>query len=162
MLNRPLTKERMFPGLWLPVVLLFSFYSVVNAQGHRTKVGDEENPVMREYRGVSIGMTADEVRKKLGDPTNKGTEQDFYVLTDHETVQVVYDKTQKVMTLSFDFSTGARDVPNPKAVFGADVEPKSDGSIYKMIWYRKAGYWVSYNRTAGDQGLISLTFQRID
>lgn len=132
------------------------------AQSHRTKVGDEETPVMREFRGVSIGMTTDEVRKKLGNPSDKGDEQDFFVLSDHETVQVVYDKTKKVMALSFDFSSGASDVPNPKAVFGSDVEAKADGSIYKLVRYPKAGYWLSYNRTAGDQGLTSLTFQRIE
>ena len=136
--------------------------ATANAQGQRTKVGEDENPVMKEFRGVSIGMTADEVRKKLGSPTDKGEEQDFYVLSDHETVQVVYDKSHKVMALSFDFSNGASDVPNAKAVFGADVEAKADGSIYKMVRYRKAGYWVSYNRTAGTQALTSLTFQRID
>jgi hypothetical protein len=139
--------------------LLLTF--AVSAQGHRTKVG-EEQPVMREYRGVSINMTADEVRKKLGDPSDKGDEQDFFVLTDHETLQVVYDKSKKVMALSFDFSTGAREIPNPKSVFGADVEVKADGSIYKRVSYQKAGYWVSYNRTAGEQGLTSLTFQRIE
>lgn len=134
----------------------------VYAQGHRTKVGQDPEPVMREYRGVSINMTADEVRKKLGNPSDKGDEQDFFVLTDYETVQVVYDKTKKVMALSFDFSTGAPDIPNPKSVFGADVEIKADGSIYKRVSYQKAGYWVSYNRTAGEQGMTSLTFQRIE
>jgi hypothetical protein len=132
------------------------------AQGHRNKVGEDHEPVMREYRGVSINMTAEEVRKKLGNPSDKGDEQDFFVLTDHETVQVVYDKSKKVVALSFDFSTGARDIPNPKAVFGSDVEVKADGSIYRRVSYPKAGYWVSYNRTAGDQGLTSLTFQRIE
>ncbi len=138
------------------------FSATVSAQGHRTKVGEEEGPVMRDFRGVSIGMTADEVRKKLGNPSSKSDEQDFFVLGEYETVQVVYDKGHKAIALSFDFSTGAQNIPNPKAVFGAEIAPKPDGSIYKRVSYPKAGYWLSYNRTAGEQALISLTFQRIE
>ena len=154
--------RRNFSFLCLGVMAFLLLAILGNAQGHRTKVGDDENPVMKEFRGVSIGMTADDVRKKLGNPTDKGDEQDFFVLSEHETVQVVYDKTHKVSALSFDFSSGARDVPDPKTVFGSDVEAKADGSIYKMVRYTKAGYWLSYNRTAGNQALTSLTFQRIE
>src|SRR4051794_8141018 len=32
----------------------------------------EDEPVFREYRGVQIGMTAEEARKKLGTPKTKG------------------------------------------------------------------------------------------
>ena len=39
----------------------------------------DEDPVFHEYRGVKIGWVADEVRKKLGNPANKGEEQDFYM-----------------------------------------------------------------------------------
>jgi hypothetical protein len=114
------------------------------------------------YRGVSIGMVADEVRKKLGNPSDKGEEQDFFVLSDNETAQVVYDKSKKVVTLSFDFMSGAREIPTPKSIFGSDIEPKADGSMYRMVRYPKAGYWLSFNRTAGDSPLTSITFQKIE
>jgi hypothetical protein len=142
--------------------VVLGFTVVVSAQTHRTKVGDEEGPVMRDFRGIGIGMTADEVRKKLGDPSSKSDEQDFFVLGEFETVQVVYDKSHKAIALSFDFSSGAPNIPNPKAVFGSEITPKADGSMYKRVSYTKAGYWLSYNRTAGEQALTSLTFQRIE
>ena len=138
------------------------FAVAVNSQGHRTKVGEGDGPIMREFRGISIGMTADEVRKKLGAPSSKSDEQDFFVLGEYETVQDVYDKTHKTIALSFDFSRGAENIPNAKAVFGAEIAPKPDGSMYKRVSYPKAGYWLSYNRTAGEQALTSLTFQRIE
>jgi hypothetical protein len=128
----------------------------------QARVGDPEGPTMREFRGVSIGMSAQDVRKKLGDPANKGDEQDFFIFNDNETAQVIYDKEKKVMALSFDFTSGASEVPTPLAVFGSEVQAKADGSIYKRVSYPKAGYWLSYNRTAGDQGMTSLTFQRLD
>ena len=122
----------------------------------------EEDPVFREYRGIQIGMTTEETRKKLGNPKDKGDEEDLYVFGEKETAQIVYDKAHKVSVLSVDFLTGATGVPTPKAVLGDDIEPKADGSIYKLIRYKKAGYWVSYNRTAGNSPMISVTIQRIE
>ena len=128
----------------------------------RGAAASEEASHVQGYRGVSIGMLADEVRKKLGNPSDKGEEQDFFVLSENETAQVVYDKSKKVVTLSFDFMNGAREIPTPKSIFGSDIEPKSDGSMYRMVRYPKAGYWLSFNRTAGDTPLTSITFQKIE
>ena len=144
-------------SLLLVVVLLTG----IGVQGQKA-TGDGESPAMREFRGVSIGMTAEEVRKKLGNPADKGEEQDFFIFNDNETAQVIYGKDKKVVALSFDFASGASDVPTPKSVFGSEVQAKADGSIYKRVSYPKAGYWLSYNRTAGEQAMTSLTFQRLE
>ena len=121
----------------------------------------EEAPLFLEYRGVHLGMTADEVRKKLGAPKEKSADQDFYIFSDTETAQFLYDKTQKVVTISADFMTVSADVPTAKAVFGADVEAKADGSVYRMVRYPKAGYWLSYNRTSGTSPLTTVTLQKL-
>ena len=129
----------------------------------RPSAAHDEEPVFHEYRGVKIGWLADEVRKKLGSPANKGDEQDFYVFSDSkETAQVLYDKsTNKVTAISVDFMNGAREVITPQQVFGADFDAKPDGSKYKLVRYPKAGYWVSYSRTAGDTPIITVTIQQI-
>jgi hypothetical protein len=122
----------------------------------------EEEPVFLDYKGVKIGWLADEVRKKLGNPANKGDEQDLYIFNDKEMVQVIYDKaTSKVTTISVDFMSGAREVITPQQVFGSDVDTKPDGSKYKLVRYPKAGFWVSYNRTAGDNPMITVTIQKL-
>lgn len=148
----------------LLVVISFSIAEVSLAQAVRRPAdsGDDE-PVFHEYRGVKLGWLADEVRKKLGNPANKGDEQDFYIFDDSkETVQVFYDKdTRKVTAISVDFSTGASDIITPQQVFGADFEAKSDGSKSKLVRYPKAGYWVSYSRTAGEKPIITVTMQKI-
>ena len=124
--------------------------------------GVEEEPVFHEYRGVQIGWLADEVRKKLGNPADKGDEQDFYVFGDKETAQVLYDKaTRKVTTISVDFMSGANGVITPQQVFGADIDAKPDGSKYRLVRYPKAGYWVSYSRTAGDTPIVTVTIQKL-
>lgn len=149
----------------LLVVITLAFAAGVTlAQTTRARpsAAPDEEPVFHEYRGVKIGWLADEVRKKLGSPANKGDEQDFYVFSDSkETAQVLYDKTNKVTAISIDFMNGAREVITPQQVFGADFDAKPDGSKYKLVRYPKAGYWVSYSRTAGDTPIITVTIQQI-
>ena len=123
---------------------------------------DPDKPLYQEYRGIQLGMAADEVRKKLGSPADKGDEQDFFMLNDAESAQIFYDKTKKVMAISANFLQGAQNVPTPKVLFGEDLSAKPDGSVYKMTRYPKAGYWLSYSKTAGDSPLISVTLQKID
>ena len=149
-------------GRALLVVIAFSIAGVSQAQAQqkRSALAPEEDPVFQENRGVKIGWLADEVRKKLGSPANKGDEQDFYVFGEKETAQVLYDKGQ-VSAISIDFMTGAKEVITPQQVFGADIEAKPDGSKYKLVRYPKAGYWVSYSRTAGDTPIITVTIQRL-
>jgi len=122
----------------------------------------DESPIFQEYRGVQIGWLADDVRKKLGNPADKGDEQDFYVFGEKETAQILYDKeTHKVTAISVDFMNGASDVITPQQVFGADFETKPDGSKHKLVRYPKAGYWVSYSRTAGDTPIVTIQIQKM-
>jgi hypothetical protein len=108
-------------------------------------------------------MTADEARLKLGKPKDKSDTQDFFVFSDNELATIVYDAAQhKVVTVSIDYLSGATGVPAAKAVVGSEVETKPDGSMYKMVRYPKAGYWVSFSRTAGDSPLISVTIQKVE
>ena len=151
--------------LCLCVLMIAAGMIVTNAQTTRKVAnhtpGEDPLPLFQEYRGVQLGMTADEVRKKLGEPREKGDEQDFYVFNETETAQFLYDKTKKVTAISADFTTVGDNVPTAKGVFGADVDPKADGSVYKMVRYPKAGYWVSFNRTSGTSPLTTVTLQRI-
>ena len=132
------------------------------AQQTRKTGGTDDEPIFLDYRGVQIGWLADEVRKKLGAPADKGEEQDLYVFNEKEMCQVLYDKsTRKVTAISIDFMNGATSVITPEQVFGTDFETKPDGSKYKLVRYPKAGYWVSYNRTAGNTPMITITMQKL-
>jgi hypothetical protein len=126
-----------------------------------TATPEEHSASFNEYRGIQLGMVSDDVRKKLGAPKDKGEEQDFYVFDETETAQIVYDKTHKVVTISADFMNTPKAL-SAKQVLGADVEAKADGSVYKMVRYTKAGYWLSYNRTGGNSPLITITLQKIE
>ena len=151
-------------ALLLTALLFQATIPIGIAQTQRTRAGsgDDEAPLFSEYRSVRIGMTTEEVRKKLNNPNDKSDEQDFWVFSENESAQVFYDKTKKVFAISVNFLNGARDLPTAKGIFGSDIAPKSDGSIYKMVRYPKAGCWVSFSRTAGDSPLTTVTVQKIE
>ena len=148
--------------LLLAITLFLSNVAVAQTTRTTPGAGKDDGPVFHEYRGIQIGWLADDVRKKLGDPAAKGDEQDYYVFGEKERAQILYDKkTRMVTTISVDFNTDAPDVITPQQVFGADVETKADGSKHKLVRYPKAGFWVSYSRTAGDTPIITITLQKL-
>jgi hypothetical protein len=118
-------------------------------------------PAYKEYRGVRIGMSAEEAREKLGKPKDKDKTQDLYVFSDKEAVQVFYDAQQKVYAVSVNYMGKESGAPAPTDILGQDVEAKADGSIYRMQRYPEAGFWVSYNRTSGDSPLTTVTMQKM-
>jgi hypothetical protein len=154
------TRARSF-ALIVSAVSLLLLSSSAPAQRRSAPPPEEETGVFKEYRGVQLGMTADEARKKLGVPKDKSDEQDFFIFNENETAQIVYDPTHKVVTISADFLSTDASVPTGKQVFGSDVEAKPDGSMYKMVRFPKAGYWLSYNRTGGGSPLTTVTLQKI-
>ena len=117
-------------------------------------------PPFTNYRGVTIGMTAEEVRSKL-ERIKKGDRQDFLVFSEDESAQIYYDDKGKVTAISIDYFGVNNKAPEPQTVLGVTIEAKSDGSMYQLNRYRDAGYWVSYNRTAGNKPIVTITMQKM-
>lgn len=152
------------PFLFLLLVLACAVLLSAGGMAVRAQTGDPTaklEPAFREYKGVSLGMTADETRKKLGNPQDKGDEQDFYLFSEKESAQIYYDKTKHVDAISINFVGETSDTPKPKAVLGTDVEIKPDGSMHKLVRFPKAGCWISYSRTAGADPLITITVKKL-
>jgi hypothetical protein len=116
---------------------------------------------MSDYRGVTLGMKVEDIRLKLGEPKDKSDDMDMYMFGDTETAQFYYDEAHLVKAMMITYTGDLANAPTPKAVFGEDAEAKPDGSIFKMVRYPKAGYWISYNRSGGTDQVISLAFQKI-
>jgi hypothetical protein len=119
-----------------------------------------DEPLYRAYKAVTIGMTADETRQKLGTAVQTSAEMDVYEFSATEMAQVYYDQSNKVKALSVSY-VGGTGAPPATAVVG-QVEARSDGVIYRLVRYPRAGCWVSYNRTAGDPPIVTITIQKID
>jgi hypothetical protein len=118
-----------------------------------------QQPLYSEYRGVRIGMAAQDVRAKLGEPLQKADDMDLYAFSEKETAQIAYDASHTVTTVSVDYLGGVG-APDYKLVVGPDVEVKADGAIYKQVRYDTLGFWVYYNRSAGEMPIVTITIQK--
>jgi hypothetical protein len=159
------TSKRIVPPPFVLALMLFVSASLGSALAARAQnaagAKKADKPLYLDYKGVRIGMEMGEARKKLGDPADKGDVQDFYVFSEKETAQVFYDKGHKVMAVSVNYVGEQSGAPVPKVVLGIDIEAKPDGAMHKVVRYPEAGYWVSYNRTGGEDPLITVTMQKI-
>lgn len=152
----------------LTIILSAAFAELgpqANGQARRVGTGFTrdsaiQQPLYSEYKGVRLGMTAEEARAKLGTPAMKDSDQDYYIFSDSETAQIVYDASEKVITLSVDYVAGLG-APDAKAVVGGELEQTPNGNLYKIVYYQSQGFWVSYNRTAGPVVMVTITIQKI-
>lgn len=144
------------------VASTLAIISVVTANAQKTRANATtavvaQQPLISEYKGIHLGMTADQVRTKLGSPALKADDQDYFVFSETESAQFAYDAAHKVVTISVDYTgTGA---PDFRTVVGPTVEERPDGSQYKIVRYEAQGFWVSYHRTVA--GVVTVTIQKI-
>ena len=121
-------------------------------------------PLMSDYKGVKIGMTADEVRAKIDKKPQVADKTGFYyVFSDQESAQIALDKNKKVRVISVIYSGKDSVAPNYEDVFGKDVAvtPMPDGRIYKLMRYPDTGMIVVYSRAAGDNPMTTITMQKM-
>ena len=80
--------------------------------------------------------------------------------SDKETAQIYYDKDGKVIAISVDYFN-PNSAPAPETILGEGLQAKADGSMYQLNRYPDKGYWVSYNRTAGEKPITTITVQKL-
>lgn len=118
-------------------------------------------PLDSVYKEVKIGSGADEVRKLLGKATIDDKDGFFYEM-DSEMVQIRLDDEGKVRLIAVTYSSESPNVPKYANIFGAEPEvAKPDGSIYKLVRYPEAGYWIAYSKTAGEKPSVIVTMQKL-
>lgn len=119
-------------------------------------------PILTEYKGIKIGSTAEEVRDKLG-KAEIDDQDGFFYNEDKELVQIRLDADKKVRLVSINYTDENENTPEFPDVFGTEVPvpSKPDGSIYNLVRYPEAGFWVAYSRTAGDKPTVTVTMQKL-
>ena len=158
-------KIKLFLSLFTVLVFGLCLSANANAQAQKVKAAfnheeTTQQPLYTEYKGVRLGMTAEEARAKLGTPALKDSDQDYYMFSENETAQIGYDATHKVVTISVDY-VGGIGAPDYKAVVGGELEKSANGSMYRVVRYESLGFWVSYNRTTGSVAIVTVTIQKI-
>ena len=113
------------------------------------------------YKGLLIGVSAADVRGKLGGPKEKSDTMDLFVVSETESVQFYYDAGQVVTAIMITYCGDLKLAPAPTDIFGEDVAPNAEGGIFKMVRYPKSGFWISYNRTPGSDAVVSIAIQKM-
>ena len=127
---------------------------------HKTPLSIHQ-PIESVYKNVKIGTTADEVRELLGKAEIDDKDGFFYEM-DSEMVQIRLDENAKVRLISVTYSGKSPNAPKYSDVFGDDpANAKPDGSVYKLVRYPDAGYWVAYSKTGGGEPTITVTMQKL-
>lgn len=159
-------------GKYLAVLIMFVLSALVvfvwisNAQAQKSRAAVSaaptaiQQPLYTEYKGVRLGMTAEEARTKLGSPTFMDKELGYFVLSGTETAQIAFDDAGKVRLISVDYLNGTG-APEPTAVVGAELETRENGTLYKVVYYKSLGFSVSYSRVAGTVLIVSITIQKL-
>ena len=145
------------------VLLLVSLIAIV-ANGQKTlgtrapnAHAQVQQPLYRGYRGVGLDMTAADVRAKLGEPSFKSDELDFFIVSANETAQIAYNASHRVMTISTDYAGGIG-APDYRSVVGDGLlVQRPDGSAFRMVMYDSERFWVSYNKSVTAVPVVTIT-----
>lgn len=124
----------------------------------------EPQPAITELAGVSLGMTADEARKKLGKPDVSDKEGMLFTPGDNQSIQIGLDPKGTVRTIAIIYTEGNDKAMSFEDVFGAGVEkPDSSGNVYKLVRYPSANVWLSYSLTNADSKPTTvITMRRLN
>lgn len=119
-------------------------------------------PTVIDLIGVKIGMTRDEVKDKLGKPKIDDPDGFYYEMSDNKIAQIRLDADKKVSVVVVTYRDG-KDAPKFEDVFGGgtQVAAQPDGSLYNLVRYPEAGFWVAYSRTAGDKPTVTVSMQKL-
>jgi len=149
---------------WLTATNVLAQTEVAKTEAQENAAQTTLQPVLTEYKGIKIGMMADEVRKTL-DKKPKADDKDglYYVFSDEESVQIGLDSDEKVRVILIMYSGKDAKTPKYEDVFGKDIPAtnKEDGGIYNLVRYPDAGFWVAYNQTAGENPMTTITIQKM-
>ena len=121
----------------------------------------ESMPFFREFRKITIGSSSDELRDAWGKPDMEFSDGVLY-MSDSESIQIAIDPEKKIRAIAVTFIKG-QGAPSFAEVFGEGATPENreNGSVYKLVRYRDAGYWVAYSAGSGDDANISVTMQKL-
>lgn len=125
----------------------------------------QSGPVITDLKGIKIGMTKDEVREKLGKPSTADKSSMVYTLSKIETAQIGLNSKGNVRTIALIFTNEDANTPKFSDVFGPDVpmETKKNGSVYKLVRYPSAGFWIAYSRSIIDKKpLTTITMRKLE
>lgn len=169
---------------WLPSLMLAFFLVSIGSAQTETPAGAGETkdekpevqetapvqtaavpaPAITSLGGVSLGMSADEARAKLGKADASDKAGMLFTPSGTQSVQIGLDDTGTVRTIAYIYSDGDSAAPSFEDVFGPNVpKPEPGAQLYKMVTYPDAGFWLSYSRSeVGGKPMTVITMRRLN
>jgi hypothetical protein len=120
----------------------------------------KEIKVMREYRGIKLGMKRDEVRDALGKPELSDKGQDSFKIGGDDQLTAHYDNDSVSVIQLYFFES--KKVPNWVDVVGdTEIEERPDGSKIARIEIPEENFWISmFQGKGGDIATITISRSR--
>jgi len=118
-----------------------------------------QGKVMREFKGVKLGLNRDAVKAAMGNPTNSSETSDDFSLTGDDTMTVHYDNGEvKAIQLAF---LDPKNAPAWKDVVGdAEVSELPSGAKNARKVVEAEKFWVSiYQSKDGTTTRITISRQ---
>lgn len=113
-----------------------------------------------EFKGVRLGMTADEVRGHLGKPESSDTTQDYFVFSESHRARVYYDDGGRANAIVASYLGRESGAPDAKTILGVEVEADASGAVTRSVSVPDSGFTVIYSRTGGDEPMVFVTLQK--
>jgi hypothetical protein len=125
----------------------------------------EAAPFIDDLKGISIGMSGDEVKKVIGKPDVSDASGMYFDLDNDEAVQIRLDADKKVAAVVVIYSGKEAEAPKIAEVFGPEVSvtPAENGNVYKLVRYPSKGFWIAYSRIKSkDNPLTTITMNELN
>lgn len=117
-----------------------------------------QKKVMREFRGVSLGMKLEDVHTKLGNPESKTEASEDYKIGGDDTMTVYYDGGA-VKTIQLLFAEPKNAPAWTEVIGNAEVKTHDNGSKTARIEVAEEKFWISmYQNKSGT--MITITISR--
>jgi hypothetical protein len=100
-------------------------------------------PLMREYRGVKLGMNRDAVKAAMGKTARAATDWDEFKLGGADLMIVRYDDKDAVKTIQLYFTNPAHAPKWAEVVGNAEIHEKPVGSKYARAVNKEENFWVA-------------------
>lgn len=118
----------------------------------------QETRVMREFRGVRLGLKPEEVRAALGNPASKADNREEFSFDGDNQITIHYDNGQvKAIQIYFADATKA---PSWAEVTGdAEIEEMANGAKSARKVVSEENFWVTMYRSK-DGTIARITISR--
>jgi hypothetical protein len=127
-------------------------------QPQQPQAAPQSLPLMREYRGVKLGMNRDAVKAAMGKTTQAGTDWDEFKLGGGDLMTVRYDGQKIVKTIQLYFTDPAHAPKWTEVVGDAEIQKKPTGSKYARAENKEENFWVTmFQSNSGAVTTVTLS-----